>query len=506
MKILKEVNSSKSSTIKIEEDDPPGTGIKISGIELRKMEPEKGLGSFFIEKNKPNISYKVEGDNLKIKVFDKPEFSVNYPQGILSNFSGVNKKTLLDNFIYTRTVPLAIFANTPLHYQASEPFLKSFVDAGVVKDLPRISDETKIEAEKLSKNFLSFKNNKKIIFEENNFTKKLLPDQKTSNKKLILSLSFGRDSLLSYGVIKELGLECYPVFVNDMEKYNKNESEIKKGIISSFSEDLNQSIFFFNDDTDNIFRNQEDIKGFSELDSTNAMLSFALELIPLAYHNSAKYIVFGNERNLSDFFMNKEKLRVYPSYDQASVYMKKKNEYLKRFTNDNIQIVSFVEPLYNLAEVKILHHRYPHLLKYIASCFSKKLTDDRWCSKCHTCASAYLSAAAVNGNMKELSIKNNLFEKEYKNLYTLLSSKAERIYEKPPRVKEEQLLAFLLAYKNGYKGGLIDLFKKKYLKTAEKREAELRRKFFGIYPAHSIPKEIRNKVLNIYRQELKNLS
>jgi hypothetical protein len=174
-------------------------------------------------------------------------------------------------------------------------------------------------------------------------------------------------------------------------------------------------------------------------------------------------------------------------------------------TEGNIQIVSLVEPLYNIAEVKILHHRYPHLLKYVASCFSRKLTNERWCCQCSNCAKAFLFASAVKGNLKELGIKGNFFDIKHKKLFSLFSTATKRIYEKPPEVREEQLLAFLLAYRNNCKGGLIDLFEKEYLKEAEEKEKELRKKFFGIHSTDSIPKEMKNRVLEIYRQELKDL-
>lgn len=45
--------------------------------------------------------------------------------------------------------------------------------------------------------------------------------------------------------------------------------------------------------------------------------------------------------------------------------------------------------------------------------------------------------------------------------------------------KEEQLLAFYLAYKRGVKGELIEKFKKKYLNEVEKRKIDFFEKYFG---------------------------
>ena len=489
------------------EDDPPDSLVlknKIPEIELG--EPLTKVGSFFVVKNnyKKNneISYKINRDNFQIKVSGCSEYSVNYPVGILSNLKRRAKEILLDNFIYTRTFPLILLNNNTLFYKISEPLLKDFINYGLLKDLPRISDSAKIETKRLIENFNESQKNGSVIFKKPNRTEKVLPLKETSEKLAVLSLSFGKDSLLSYGISREIGLDVYPVFINDMGKYNPNEFEIKKKIAESFSKEQ-KPVFILLDETDNLFRSKEMKEKIEELDGTNAMLTFALELTPLAYSYGAKYIIFGNERNLSNYFINKEGFRVYPSYDQSSIYMKRENQHLKKLTDGNVQILSLVEPIYNIAEMKILYHRYPELLKYVMSCSSKKLSNEKWCYRCPTCAKAFLYSVAVGGDPKKMGFRKNLFEMKYKNLYPVFTSEIERVYEKPPRVKEEESLAFYLALRNGQKGELIDLFKQKYLKRVEKKEKELREKYFGIHPSQTLPPELKDKVLRIYEEELK---
>jgi len=446
------------------------------------------------------IDYRIKRNNFKIKILDKLEYSIEYPKGILENLSEETKKSLADNFIYSRTAPLASLSNDTLIYHTDKPLLKNFIDYGVIKDLPRFSFLVKKDIKDLLKNFQKTKR----IFKDIRPAKRCLPDKKTSSKKAILSMSFGKDSLLSYALAKEIGLKLRLVFTTDMEKYNPGEFRIKKRIIKSFLKEQKEDVLLLRDDTDNIFRNKIIMKNISELDGTNAILAFALEFLPLAYDHLAKYIIFGNEKNLDDFFIDKNGYKVYPSYDQSSIYMNKENLYFKKLTNDNIQVISLVKPLYNIAEIKILYNRYPKLLKYLMSCCSKKLKNERWCYDCPDCTKLYLYAAAT-GNPRKLGMVKNMFEEKYKKYYPLFTSKIKRIYERPRQVREEQLLAFLLAYRNGFKGKLIDLFKKRYLNEAQKREKELRRKFFGINKITLIPKELKNKVLKIYHEELKDL-
>ena len=496
-----------SATEASKESEPPGGNLikhspKILGLSKK--------GSFFVAKNRPNtrryldISYKINRNNFKIKVLDDV-YTVKYANGVLKRLDDQTKEILVSNFLYNRTLPLSLVQKKALSYQSSQPFLKPLIEYGAKKDISRLSELIKVKSKKLFQN-LAAAQKQKVIFTKSNLPLTILPAQKTSLTTAILSLSFGKDSLLTYGLAKEIGLKTYLAFINDMEKYNLHELKIKKKIIKEFCKNQNEEVFLINDDTDNLFRNKK-LKGqFDELDGTNGMLSFVLELIPLAFNRRAKYIIFGNERNLDDYFVNQENLKVYPSGDQSLPYMKEQNKYLHTLTNGHLQVISLVKPLYNLAEVKILYRRYPHLLKFLMSCSSENLTNGRWCYQCTTCAWAFLYATAFGNNPKEIGINTNLFEKKYLQFFSLFNPKIEKIYERPPQIREEQLLGFLLAYRNGFKGHLMNLFEHRFLKEAEKKEASLRKKFFGIHSTEILPKEFKDKVLKIFREELKGLS
>jgi hypothetical protein len=139
------------------------------------------------------------------------------------------------------------------------------------------------------------------------------------------------------------------------------------------------------------------------------------------------------------------------------------------------------------------------------SCSLDTDSGEKWCYKCPMCAKAYLYSVAVGGDPQKIGFKKNFFDKKYQNLYPLFAPKITRAYEMPPAVKDEQRLSFLMAYRLGYRGDLIDLFKKKYLAQAIKDEKTLRRKFFKIYPMLTAPKHLQTNLLNIYQEELSSL-
>ena len=438
---------------------------------------------------------------MGIKTLDNSKYQIDYPKNILSGLSRQSQITLLENFAYARLAPLVLVLKDKFKYQNQKPRLKEFIDFGVINDLPRFSEVASINTKKLVSQFQKAKkaNN---LFAKKGFGQKIIGKKPTLANQAIMSLSFGKDSLLSYGIAKEIGLNCHIAAIDELDQI---ECKIKRKIAADFSKKEKKSIDFLQDNIDEIFSHPKINKNINELENTNGMLTFLLDLVPLAFYHQAKYIIFGNEKNFDDSFINKYGAKAYPSFDQTSGYTKRLNQNLKSLTNGQVSVVSLVEPIYNIAEMHILYHRYPKLLKYLMSCSPKKGLKERWCYHCPMCAKAYLYSVAVGGDPKLIKFNRNFFEKKYQELYPLFSKKIKRNYEKPPAVKEEQLLAFLLAYRQGAKGALIDLFKKKYLALAEKNEKKLRKKFFAIYPAKNIPKELKNKVIDIYRQELKKL-
>ncbi|OGG42885.1 hypothetical protein A3G50_00650 [Candidatus Jorgensenbacteria bacterium RIFCSPLOWO2_12_FULL_42_11] len=456
-----------------------------------------------------NVSYELNDNGFRIKIFGTNRYGVDYyPAKIFSELDLKAKKALLENFIYAWTRPLALLMDYGLFFESNKPLIKNFVDYGILGDLSRIADLNKVKTQKLLADFKKFDKNGEIIFRGKK-SERMLPPKKTSSEKAILALSFGKDSLLSYGIAKEIGLDCQVVFVRDIKGYNKEyieaEAKHKSRIIKSFIENERIPINFLIDNVDEIFSDRKIKSKIKDLENTNGMLTFVLEFIPVAYYHQAKYLILGNEANFVDSFKNQDGFKTYPSFDQTVIYTKRENQYLKRLTNGNIQVISLIEPIYNLAEMKILYHRYPYLLQYLMSCSPEKKGSEKWCYQCPMCAKAFLYSVAVGGDPQKIGFKQNFFAKRYKQLYPLFTKKITRPHEKPKAVSEEQLLSFLLAYRQGWRGDLINLFKEKYLAVATRREKELRKKFFGIHSSLTIPKEIKNKVIDIYQEELVSL-
>ena len=164
-------------------------------------------------------------------------------------------------------------------------------------------------------------------------------------------------------------------------------------------------------------------------------------------------------------------------------------------------------PLTNLALVGLLHQRYPYLGQYEVSCDSLDANNEpRWCCNCSKCARLSIFMKAFGIDTKKIGYKSDMLSIKHKRLYSCLGegSKIDQ-YEASPQSKEQQLLAFYMAYKRGEKGKLIDFFLEKHLKTLKGRLAPLRNKYLKIYKAEEIPYKLKSKILPIYKEQLKIL-
>ena len=448
------------------------------------------------------IGYQWLANGFKVKVIDGADYRLVYPLKVFKRFPVEAKHFLVDNFVYARMRPLTLYGYGPLFFKTGRPTWQSFIDDGIIKDLPCIGDLNQLPIGGLIADFKSA--NRSLIF----FSQQAaapLPPIKTLANRAVLALSFGKDSLLSYGLAKELGLNYLLVTGNEMESEMGDEWKIKRKIISSFCRQEKERVHFFKDNVDELFYHPQISKKLKEADDTNSMLAYAIEFLPFIYWQRAKYLIVGNERNLNDFFINQDGFRVYPAYDQSTAYTSSSNRYWSKFTHKSFEVVSFLEPLYNLAEMKILFSRYPRLLQYLMSCAPEKGSKERWCYHCPMCAKAFLYSAAVGGDPKKIAFNRNFFEKKHSEFYPLFAKKKLRHYERPPQVKEEQMLSFLLCYRRGLKGHLIDLFKKRYLTEAINKEKSFRKRYFGIQPAVNLPEPLKSKILKIYRRELSSL-
>ncbi len=443
-----------------------------------------------------NVSIKINKNNYEIIVDGTPH-KIIYPKSIA--LTKAYNEPILQNIAFSLTWFFCF--EKEVNYNFSNVFFKDFILKTCASDIPTIADDNNMNTLGLKKQFSD--SLKKLYFKEGISHKQIFEERFSNPNNALLLLSFGKDSLLSFGLAKEIGLDVSLFFNSDTvtEGYELNK---RKELAKKFQEEFNIRVYNVDDYTDNILESKSP-KYLQDFQGSSLVLYYSLLTLPIAYREKARYIFVGNEQNFNDSFINKDGFKSYVTADQTSAFMKEASELLKQFTGKNNQLMSLIEPIYNLFEMHLLYSRYPNLLKYIMSCSSEELKKGHWCYNCPMCAKAFLYTLAASGKPKKMNFLNNMFNKEFTNLYPLFNKNPDRTYEKPPKVRDEQLLAFYMAYKNKAQGYLIERFKELYLEEAKERHEELYKIFFGIHPSLTMPLKIKQDVLSIYKEELNKM-
>ncbi len=438
---------------------------------------------------KITLKSRTEGNRL---IFDVDNLIswIDYPKSTAESFGKDNFEAIAENILYSHTLPLSI-AGYQLKYKRPS-FFQDLVHQGIKKDLPKIAEDLGRD----TKEIVSLFEKRKVSIEDRKKRKLSFEGSNLDEEQAVLGMSLGKDSLLTMGLAGEIGLKLRMVYFNDADETNRTEFIHKSAIIKSMEKETGLRIEVLNEHIDNLLS-----KGGKVGDAffnTNAMLAYSLQIVPLSAESGSRYIILGNEQNFNDSFTNKDGFEAYPSYDQTSEYTEETNKMFDVF-GGGFRVLSLIEPVYNIAEYKVLNQRYPELLKYIMSCSGKE--EGKWCYNCPMCAKTYLYSSAVGLAPEELGFKVDFFGKQFEGLYPLFSNPT-RVYEKPKAVRDEQLFAFYLAFKNKCKGYLTDKFKEKFLDEAKEREDELHKKFFRVYDAFSIPPKIKIQLNSIFKEEL----
>lgn len=419
-------------------------------------------------------------------------YDLVYPGNIWQSYP--TKDVLFDNLAHLLTVTMPLVAGAEeINYNTSEPLFKEEFKQVVLRDIPGAIDDYKTSAKKAIERFKKIK----YKFKDKNIKK---PNYDfDSEERALVSLSCGKDSLLTLGVCHEIGLNPICVYINDTVTPTENKTKLQT--IQKIGKQLKLDINLVTNNIEKINDFEYWGKGETCVCYSHMMTGFCFISLPFVHHFKTRHIVVGNEQNMNFSFINKEGLKAYPSYDQTNEWTKEQDNMIKKMTNGKTGVTSVVRPLTNIAEIKVLFHRYPELAKHQFSCDCLNASRERrWCHTCSKCARLSLLMKANNINPKFVGFRN-LMEKKHKKLYVLFNGKEIDHYEKSREARDQQLLSFYLAHKNKATGYLMDLFKEMFLKEAQEREDELLNKFYKLYDA-DIPREIKSDVLSVYKEEL----
>ncbi len=442
-------------------------------------------------------------------IINEKKFILGFPKEVWADYPEPLKKLFVDNYAFLKSLHLPQFLNDDnIQFNTSYPLFKNEILNCMQNNIPFCADIDNVSTAERLKRFIN------LDFEFKDFEVKHNPydlHNKRADEKAVLSLSFGKESLLSFALAKELGLEPSPV-----TSYDDNvpiQNEYKKDIACKFSEEHNTKIWQINNGVSGIHDYEYWNIPKTEWGYGQLITEYFFNMLPVVHLLNSRYVLLGNEKSCDGFYFNREGYISYPVYDQTSQWLIELNKIAKLMISNQAGVVSLVEPIYELAIIKLLHKRYPEIGKYLMSCIPDNSSHDKpdlWCGHCSKCARVFIFLKANNIDPSKVGFKTDMLSSKHEHLFSFFRSKNECKneddylfgYDTLGMGKDELIHSFYLAYKNGSRGYLINKFKKNYLNEAKEKEEEFNKKFFGIHSSKTIPHKLIRPLHSIFEEEL----
>lgn len=436
---------------------------------------------------------------IRILVGGNP-FDVIYPKRVWRRYPSPLKKLLIDNVAYSQTfhLPLILPRYGTLDYEMPNPITQSLFYKGMVQDIPSSAFMTTHKTTELLRRFMEIRH--KFEVRRPRIANVAFPKPR---RAATIPFTFGKDSLLTYGLCRELNIPSQLIFVYEPTIDSATEGMHKMKLAKQFFQEYEVEVGFLQNQL-GVLREAHGWIGW-ELQLTQ----YSLLLLPYAYSHRSRYIFFSNEQSCNFEFVNEEGFVSNPVFEQSHAWMAENSMYVRILGAKNTFLSSLVGPIHELAILKILHHRYKDLGKYQMSCWAEKkqAKKKRWCGNCPKCARIYIFLLALGVDPKRVDFEDNMLEEKHKRHFSVFGGveSCEGGYDASKLGRDEQLLAFYLAYRRGVRGGLMETFIRQLLTEASNRERELRKTFFSVYPAATVPEELKPQILSIFKRELKHL-
>ncbi len=432
--------------------------------------------------------------------FQSFKYPIIYDDAIWESTPLETRNALKDNLVLATTMHLPMIYNSnKVYYYSGRPMLETYFFQNFLKDIPSCTEVDGLNTDDVVRKFL----NTDFIFKDPEVVDPSTQSVEDPHIALI-GMSFGKDSLLTYAVADELMLN--PEIVYIIEQSLTYEKKHKTELANKFKKEFGKDLHILRHETGKLRDYSYLGLPKSEFGWGLQNTEYALELIPFAYKFNARYILFGNEQTTAASYMDDaNKWIIYPAYDQSHLWTVQINQISQMFSGHSVLTGSIIEPLMDMMIQYILVNRFPNIANYQMSCFTENEfgADYRWCHHCSVCAKMYLLCVGSGIDPKSIGLKENMLKKGFKEFYTLFGGKSSLTYANTGIARDEQLFAFYCATKKGVKGDLIEEFKEShFFQEAKEREDELFKTFCSLYESISVPKQLKDDIISIYREEL----
>ena len=154
------------------------------------------------------IDARLLGNGLVVLFRDK-RYPILFPKEVWSSVPKQTRVALKDSLAFATTMHLPLmFKEDSITYGTARPFLEPYFYMNFVKDIPSCTEGDLTDTADVTRRFYNID----FSFDDNTV---VYPDPEPVKDpfRAIVGLSFGKDSLLSYAVADEIGLDPESVYV-----------------------------------------------------------------------------------------------------------------------------------------------------------------------------------------------------------------------------------------------------------------------------------------------------
>lgn len=443
-----------------------------------------------------SVSEDIHKSGITVSVGGK-KYRMDYPEEVWETFPKEYKEQFAQTAAVFFTQHLSILSNRRLSYDFPPPSAYSLFSHGYlysVTSAPYEFPKGKFRMDRLIRDVYNagyaseFHGHPAPVV-----AKPYVPDADCA----VMAFSFGKDSLLTYAMLRTLKKTVHPFFFE--EPTSPYENTNKRKLRESFSKEFNQPVTMIPITLGSLREGGGVMWGWDML-----LDQYSLLLLPYIHRVKPAYFLWSNEQSTNTSITDPDGYIVNPTHEQSVQWMLNMNNLLRLF-GSNAALGSILEPLHELAELSLLHTRFREIGKYQLSCFNddERSKTQRWCGKCHECARVYILLLGAGIDPKQVDFRDDMLDPKKKHLHHLFDDVAAKhgldvLYQS----HEERMLAFYLAYKRGVRGGLMKEFEKRFLSSVSKRAPELIQKYVSLKSDISVPADLKKDILRIYTEHL----
>jgi len=200
-------------------------------------------------------------------------------------------------------------------------------------------------------------------------------DYKLDFEKVIVPVGGGKDSIVSLEILKNAGVDVYPMMLNPNPARNRTINNAGLNIVDNFV--VNRSI-------------DKQLLALNEMGFLNGHTPFSALLgfvnVLLACLNGVGNIALSNENSANESTV--PGTNINHQYSKSFEFENNFNYYIGKYIHNKLKYFSFLRPL-NEIQIAYLFSKFPWHFESFRSC-NVGSKADKWCGNCPKCLFTYL--------------------------------------------------------------------------------------------------------------------